>query len=273
MTPFNESLPYLTSEFILVTELDIIFLVLIGLIFWAVNKTIGFQLFFLLAFSVTISNIIQLFFPGVIIGSTWVPLTHLPVQAVMTFFAFFIPLTRNKLELSASVAPILAFSITFLFFTNASVFSIVGAIIIGGFIVYAFYRSFDWIGSMPDRYVMVFSIILPVFLAAVIYPNTQALLHTGYLLGAGVGISLEFIKVRMSIPSATLRKRLTASAFGLFGIALFKIFAPFFFSWLPLPLFTMGVIIGLWITFIVPLLLVVTKFYKQEGVTQILESR
>ncbi|WP_026689300.1 hypothetical protein [Alteribacter aurantiacus] len=273
MTGLNESLPYLSSEFTLVTELDIIFLVLIGLIFWAINKTIGFQLFFLLSFSVTISHIIQLFFPGLIIGNNWVPLTHLPVQAVMTFFSFFIPLTRNRLELVACVAPILAFSITFLFFTQSSVFSIVGAILIGGFIVYGFYRSFDWIGAMPDRYIMAFAIILPVFLVALIYPNTQALLHTGYLLGAGVGISLEFIKVRMSIPSASFRSRITGCGIGLVGIALVKIFSPILFSWMPLPLFTMGLIIGLWITLIVPTLLVLTKLYQQDGIADVIKNR
>ncbi len=241
-----------------------VFLVLIGLTFWAINKTIGFQLLFLLSFSVIIAHIIRLFLPVVYIGDNLVPLTHPPIQAVMTFFAFFIPLARSRLELIATLAPIFAFSLTFLLFTNTPVFSIVSAIVIGGFIVYGFYRSFDWIESMPDRYLMLFSIVLPIFLAAIIYPNTSYLLHAGYLLGAGTGVSCEFIKVRMNIPSS-LSRRLIAALIGLSGIALLKVFAP-------LPLFGNGIAIGLWITLIVPLLLVMFNIYSQEGKGTLIDS-
>ncbi|PYZ98594.1 hypothetical protein CR205_08430 [Alteribacter lacisalsi] len=272
MTSFNDSLYYFTADFIPSAQIDLIFLIIIALIFWTWNKTTGFQLLFLLSLSVSIAHIIQLFLPAIYVGQEQLPLTHTTVQAVTTFFAFFIPLAKNRLELAAVLGPVMAVSVTFLLFTGVPVFSLVGAIIIGGFIVYGFYRSFDWIGAMPDRYVMAFAIVLPAFLAGIIYPHTAYLLHAGYLLGAGIGVSLEFVKVRMNVSAAGFSKRLPAAAAGLAGIAALNIFAPFLFSPLPLPLLAQGIATGLWITIVLPILLVSLKIYEQEGKGKIISS-
>ncbi|TMW73766.1 hypothetical protein [Alteribacter natronophilus] len=273
MTTLDEPLYYFTADLITLDQLDLIFLVLIALIFWTYDKTKGFQLFFLLSLSVSLAHIILLFLPGIFVGQEQLPITHTPVQAVMTFSAFFIPLARNRVELAATLAPVFAISITFLLFTDVPVFSLIGAIGIGGFIVYGFYRSFEWIGGMPDRYVMAFAIVFPAFLTAVIYPYTSYLLHTGYLLGAGIGVSLEFVKVRTSIKKAGFLQRLAAAAAGLAGISAAHIFSPVLFSPFPLPALAQGIALGLWITLIFPLLLVLTGIYDQDGRAEIVEPR
>ncbi|WP_078597087.1 hypothetical protein [Evansella clarkii] len=242
----------------------IVFLIFMGGIFWSVNKATGFQVLFLTVFSMSIAHIITLHIPYFHAGDELLPFTHPNIQAVTTFFAFFIPLARNKTDVVLCMIPPALFSIMLLILTDTTAFSIAGGVLIGGFIVYTFYRSLDWIGGMPELYLIIFSILLPLFLAAILYPVNELLIYPGILLGTGIGVTLESIKIKMDISRNSPRKRFIAFFIGSAGILLFYGTDLLFNAWVPLPEMTLGIALGLWITILVPVLLILLKVYKPQ---------
>lgn len=240
------------------------FLILTGLVYWTVSKRIGFQILYLTILSLSFGFIITMYFPFLRTDDQLLPLTHPHIQASMTLFSFFIPLVRRKIEVILCLLPPLIISLSYFFFQGSPVFSIVGGILIGGFISYMFYRSLDWMGAMPEPYLFTFAIILPVFIGGLIYPYTSFLLLPGILLGAGIGVTMEQFKVQMSLPTQTMSKLLSMllGSFGMIMGYLIFIVSPISFPFLFL---VAGTVAGLWVTFLVPALLISTKIYTQQG--------
>jgi hypothetical protein len=240
------------------------FLILAGIIYWTISKRIGFQVLYLTILSLSLGFIITLYFPFLRTEDELLPLTHPHIQASMTLFSFFIPLVRRRTEVFICLLPPLIISLSYLFFQGTPIFSVIGGILIGGFISYTFYRSLDWMGAMPEPYLFTFAIILPVFIGGLIYPYTSFFLLPGILLGSGIGVTMEQFKIRMSLSSQHMSK-LLSMLLGVFGIImgyLIFIISPISFPFLFL---VVGTIAGLWVTFFVPALLVLTKINKQQG--------
>ncbi|SDY55837.1 hypothetical protein SAMN05421736_102264 [Evansella caseinilytica] len=240
-------------------------LILIGGIYWTVNKKFGFQALYLTTFSLSISCIIMLYVPLIYISAEPVPLTHINVQTIMTFFTFFIPLARNRTEAVLCLFPPTVISVVHLLFFETPVFSVVGGIVIGGFIIYAFYHTLDWIGGMPEPYILTFSIILPLFIAAIIYPAEELLLYPGILLGVGVGSTLESFKVRFDVQRQSFLRKLIGFIIGAAGLAVIYGIDRFVEPIFPFPEITTGVIAGLWMTFISPVVFIFLKIYYKHS--------
>ncbi|MBU9724180.1 MULTISPECIES: hypothetical protein [Bacillaceae] len=255
---------YIPTEWVI-----LLFLIGVGTIYWAINKKIGFQVLYLTLFSMSVAQIITLHFPYLYTNDELLPFTHPQVQIMMTFFSFFIPLCRTRKAIILCLLPPLLTSVLFIAFGAVPLFSIVGAILIGGFIIYTFYRTLDWIGSMPEPYIIIFAIILPVFLAAIIHPTEKLLIYPGILLGAGIGYTLESFKVRMKIPKPPHIRGLLASIIGISGIIVLYGIDRLVYQWVPTTEITIGLVLGLWITLIVPILITAVKLYKTEGHSRI----
>lgn len=256
--------PYLTagiwSEWLLVS-----FLILTGVIYWIVSKRMGFQILFLTVLSLSFGIIITMYFPYLYTDDRQLPLTHPHIQASMTLFSIFIPLVKKRTEVVLCLVPPLMISISYLFFQQTPVFSIVGGILIGGFISYMYYRSLDWMGAMPEPYLFAFAIIIPLFIAGLIYPASDFLVLPGILLGAGTGVTLEQFKVRAWVGSSNVTAKLLSLSLGIFGLVMGYMLFSYISLELPLSYMGAGLAAGLWITFFVPLLLLSTKLYEQQG--------
>ncbi|WP_096188455.1 hypothetical protein [Evansella halocellulosilytica] len=255
--------------FIPVDVLMFIFLIILSYVYWNVSKRVGFQLLYLTLFSIVIAHIITLYFPYLYTNEEHIPLTVISVQATMTFFAFFMPLAKNRSQLVLTIGLPLSFSLFLLLMTEVAVFSIIGGIFIGGFIIYTFYRTLDWIGSMPEPYLFAFSMILPLFLAAIIYPRMDYLLYPGILLGSGIGVTLEIFKVRLNNENNHVAKRLVGLLIGIGGLVIFYGIDQLVFPLLPFPELTKGIVVGLWITLLVPGLLIMLKLYGRKGKSRV----
>ncbi|WP_280768405.1 hypothetical protein [Salipaludibacillus daqingensis] len=257
---YHSSLTYsIWSEWLLLS-----FLILAGMVYWTISKRIGFQILYLTTLSLSFGFIITMYFPFLYAEDQHLPLTHPHIQASMTLFSFFIPLVRRRIEVLLCLFPPFVISLSYLFLQESSVFSVVGGILIGGFISYMFYRSLDWMGSMPEPYLFAFAIILPVFIGGLIYPNTSFLLLPGLLLGAGIGVTFEQYKIRMSVSHSNISKLLSLilGTSGMIMGYLIFIVSPISFPFLFL---IVGILGGIWITFFVPTLLILTKIYEQQG--------
>jgi len=240
------------------------FLILAGMIYWTISKRLGFQILYLTILSLSFGYIITMYFPYLLTEDELLPLTHPHIQASMTLFSFFIPLVRRRIEVILCLLPPLIISLSYLFFQGTPVFSVIGGILIGGFISYMFYRSLDWMGAMPEPYLFTFAIILPVFISGLIYPLTTFLLLPGILLGAGIGVTMEQFKIRMSLSTNTTAKLLSI-LLGAFGMIIgYLIFIVSGISF-PFLFLIVGTITGLWVTFFVPALLVLAKIYNKQG--------
>ncbi|UCZ54591.1 hypothetical protein LGQ02_07515 [Bacillus shivajii] len=260
-TAFNSIVP--------VDWLLFIFLLFMSFLYWNISKRIAFQLLYLTTLSIIVANIITLYFPFLYTDEALIPITASSVQAMMTFFAFFIPLARNRKEVGLFLLPPAVFSFLLLILTDIAVFTIVGGLLIGGFIIYSFYRTLDWIGGMPEPYLFIFSMVLPLFLAGIIFPNNEYMFYPGILLGSGIGVSLEIFKVRLQTENTTIPKRAIGLIIGFAGLAIFYGVDRILQPWLPLPELTKGIIIGLWITLFVPVVLIFFKLYERQGKSRV----
>lgn len=240
-------------------------LIIAGTIYWGLNKRAGFQLLYLTIVSLSIGYMIIIHFPYLYLSNEMVSVTHPQVQATVTLFAFLLPLCKRKLEIASCIAAPLIISIIFLFIHDMSAFTISGGILIGGFITYTFYRSLEWLGSMPDSYLFTFAIALPFFLSLLMYPEGYFLLLPGLLFGIGIGASLEQYKVRIDIEATARTPKIIAFIIGSIGIIFNEAALRPVFSTIPAGDLITGIFTGLWITLIIPFLMITANLYEQQG--------
>ncbi|MCR6096685.1 hypothetical protein HXA31_05225 [Salipaludibacillus agaradhaerens] len=256
--------PYLTqnywSEWLLVS-----FLLLTGVIYWTMSKRLGFQVIYLTLLSLSFGFIITMYFPYLYTEDELLPLTHPHIQAAVTLFTFFIPLVKRRIEIGLCLAPPVLISVCYLFLQNTPVFSIVGGIMIGGFISYMYYRSLDWMGAMPEPYLFSFAIILPLFIAALIFSVSSFLILPGILLGLGTGATIEQFKVRVLIRKANMTAKLLSLLLGSTGLIIGYLLFTFSGFDSAFSYALVGIVTGLWISLLVPGLMRVTKLYDNQG--------
>lgn len=240
-------------------------LVIVSSVLWTKHKRLGFNILYLTILSLTIGYIVLLNVPYLYTEEGLIPVTHPQLQAVMTLTGFVIPLILRKSFVLLSLLPVILISTVYLLFYDIPLFSIIGGLFIGGFISYAYFRSQDWMGSMPESYLLMFAVTLPIAALFFIFPETPIVYLPGVMLGAGVGIGIETLKVRMSLSSSTFKNKIICLIMGVFGLFLGYLLYSLQLFDSPILSLGLGLLTGLWITLIVPFLAVTLGFYGREG--------
>ncbi|RSL30961.1 hypothetical protein D7Z54_23655 [Salibacterium salarium] len=239
---------------------DWLFLLVIAILYWTVDKHIGMKLLVIVTLSVYVHGLIRYTFSPLPAGSTFTfTFPAREVQAATSFLGFLIPeVSKKRFTLFSSGVIFLIAGITLVHGAH-SLHDVIMAVMIGGFIVYAVYRSMDWIGSVPEPYIFSFSLVLPSSLLLLFPEGAQ---YAGFLLGGGIGYSFEKIKTRVSLSSHMQNKIITA-VIGLAGLLIIA----YAQTWLPsttLFHFIHASLLGVWITFIHPLLSIRLGLNQQE---------
>ncbi|PRO66700.1 hypothetical protein [Alkalicoccus urumqiensis] len=224
-----------------------------GVVIWSLHKRAGVELLYLTVLSLALSYILLMYVPPfeMTMGEA-VAVTHPHIQATITLSAFLFPLCSKKWELAGCIFLPTAIAVSYLLLFQVPVFTIVGAVLIGGFLSYIYYHSLEWLGAMPDTYILAFAVILPIFTAVLIYPENYFLFLPGLLLGTGVGAAMEQYKVRMRLDAEGRRVRLWTGILGVSGIILLFMGVRPVIEQLPGGEGFSGFLTGLWITFLVP---------------------
>lgn len=244
------------QEIISVFTNEWFYLTTIALLYWTVDKHISFKLFIVL----TLTLYIHAFIYHLIAEHSFPFLPAEPVQLATAFWGYFIAEVSNrKFTLFACVMIFLVSLVTLLhgFYTLQHV---IIAMLLGVFIIYAVYRTRDWMNSAPESLVFSCSLVLP---SALLLLFPEGAVACGLLLGGGVGYSVETIKNRMVYPHQ-LMKRVIAGVIGFIGLFLLI----YLHTWLfhsVLTTFLHSALVGLWITLIYPLLMIYFGWYKQDG--------
>ncbi|MDE5412264.1 phosphatase PAP2 family protein [Alkalihalobacterium chitinilyticum] len=243
---------------------EYIYFIFIPIIYWAIHKQTGFQLLSLFLFSMYVNSFIKDVFmierPEVTPLDNGYSFPSAHTQAATTFWGYLIPAVTKQWFTIFACLMIALVAFSQLYSGAHWPFDVLGAIIIGAFLVYASYRSLDWTGGMPERIKLSLWVIIPVALF-VLSPD-QAL-FSGVLLGAGIGYHLEQTKNRMDI-KVTFIRRVIAIIIGLMGIISLQTIGLYLPDQVVIE-FIYAIGIGLWITYIAPILFVSLKIYGQQG--------
>ncbi|SFE30743.1 phosphatase PAP2 family protein [Alteribacillus iranensis] len=237
-------------------------LAILALIFWVVDKHIGFRMLVVFALTLYVHGLIAF---------TLAPDTsslsqqgfNFPagsVQITTAVWGYLVPEIRDRRFTLIAIGVILLTSFLSYYYTGHSLQDIAAALFIGLFILYVVYRSLDWIGSVPEPIIFSFSLVLPSAML-LIYPEGAP--HAGLLLGVGAGHSMEQLKVRM----ITAEKEIKRAFSGLLGVV-GLLFIIYIGGLLPETLvihFLYTGFLGLWITILQPLLASKMGLCEQEG--------
>ncbi|SDH34766.1 hypothetical protein [Alteribacillus bidgolensis] len=244
---------------------DWFYLTIIALVFWTIDKNIGFNLLVIFSISVYINGFLQFTIPSaetseLSSGSFEFIFPPKEVQLASAFWGFLIPEISDRRYTALACSIIFFTSFVSLLYGERSIQDIIVAILLGIFVVYIVYRSMDWIGSVPEPIIFSFSLVLPSSLL-LLFPEGAH--YAGLLLGGGVGYSFELIKNRM-IFSKHLWKKAAAAATGLVGLLLI-VYLESLLSQTTLLQFLHTAFIGLWITLLLPMLSIKLGLHEQAG--------
>lgn len=250
----HPALDFFTSLFLTISNHHVYYVVL-PLIFWCINKQLGFILLYLHASSMYLFHLLKSFF------SLNLALSSYPYTLTATTFWGYL-LVHVQKRLFTIIAAFLMLLIAFchLYVSAHWPTDIVGAAIISLFLIFLTVRTFDWFGSLSDIMKLVLCVLMPLFLLAISPEQAQ---HAGFLLGAGIGYYLEQIKNRMEI-SPALAKKTLAYIVGMLGVIAISSLK----NYLPVSLFTDFLIeasVGVWITYVAPMLFIRLSLYRQLG--------
>ncbi|MFZ4452125.1 hypothetical protein [Salibacterium aidingense] len=240
---------------------DWFFLIVIAVVYWTIDKNTGLKLLIVVALSVYFHGLIkQTFSPVPSAGSTSFTFPAREVQLATSFWGFLIPeISKRRFTLLACVIIALIAVMTFLN-SSHSFQDIIMAVLVGAFVVFAVYRSMDWIGSVPEPFLFSFSLVLPSSLL-LLFPEGGP--YAGLLLGAGAGYSLEKLKCRMVV-STKIKNKVITAAVGLIGLVLIALSQNLLPSTILL-YFLHAALLGFWITLVTPFLSVKLKLNDQKG--------
>lgn len=240
-----------------------IYFVIIPLIFWCVHKQIGFTLLYLQVGSLYLNEVLKDLVmlerpPNSSESGYSFPSGH--TQAAATFWGFLAVNVKKRIFTILSLLLVLLIGLSRIYIGAHWYIDIIGAIIISLFLIFMTVRTLDWFGAMPDLIKLLVAIFLPLALLAFSIESTWT---CGLLLGAGVGYLLEQIKNRMEISSSFSKKAFAfiVGMLGVFAITSMEDLLP----QSSIVEFILAIGLGLWITFIAPLLFVSLSIYKRKG--------
>lgn len=255
----------LSTVFISIPNWLLIFtLSILGGIIWCFEKRIGFQLLYLTFFSFCIAMVALLFFPPITLNNEQLPFQiepFLQMIAVVSFYYIYGNTSKARLFVYF-LLPFIAGSLFYLIFP-LHILTVINSILVGGFIIFTFRRSQDWLGGLPEPLLFSFTILLPIFFAILFYPTNEGILYSGILLGSGLGFLLELLKIRFTYVSLTFLKRILVFLIGALGLILIFLVESLI-NIHPLSTFLFGFLIGAWICFFVPALFVSLKIYSVQ---------
>lgn len=239
------------------------YFLVIPFIYWCVHKQIGFALLYLQVSSMYINEVLK---ETIMLERPFYskengfsfPSGH--TQAATTFWGYLIPIVSKRIFTIIAIMMIVIVSFSRLYVGAHWPIDVIGAIFIATFLIYMTLRTFDWIGSMPDFIKLILSIGLPI--AFLIFSPENAW-YSGFLLGAGIGYLLEQIKNRMEI-SRHVSKKLLAYFIGMLGVFAIVSMEKMLPNSFIFELLLSGGL-GLWITYIAPILFVNLSIYERKG--------
>lgn len=239
------------------------YFIILPIIYWGIHKRIGFHFLYVLIFSMYINELLKSMFminrPTLTDGQSDYSFPSGHVQAATTFWGFLIPIISRRWFTLLACLILLFVALERLHSGAHWPIDVIGAFVIGLFLVFASFRSLEWIGAIPDRIKLLLTIALPV--ALFILAPKEAF-YTGLLLGSGIGFLLEQWKNRMVI-SKQLSHKILACLIGLVGLMILQAGS------ILLPnqsIFVLlhAVVMGLWITYFAPMLFVRLNIYAHE---------
>ncbi|OLO42858.1 hypothetical protein BTR23_02335 [Alkalihalophilus pseudofirmus] len=253
------------NSFIHLISHEYVYFIAIPIIYWAIHKQTGFQLLSLFLFSMYVNNFIKDIFMverpnGALQLNDGYSFPSGHTQAATTFWGYLIPSVSKQWFTILSCFIVASVAFTRLYTGAHWPFDILGAIVIGSFLIYASYRSLDWAGGMPERIKISLWLIVP-FALFILSPE-QAF-FSGLLLGSGLGYHLEQTKNRMDIKVSLLKKAI-AILIGIMGIVAIQTIDMFLPNQVFIE-FIHAIGLGLWITYIAPMLFVSLRIYQQQG--------
>ncbi|MGY4690255.1 hypothetical protein [Salibacterium sp. K-3] len=225
-----------------------IFVMMAALLYWTVDKPAGGKLLIVLALSIYFHGLVKHMFlplPDGENGGFTFPSKE--VQLAVSFWGYLIPEMSDRRFTLFSFGIILFTVMMTVLYTPHTYEDILMGGLLGMFIVYAVYRSMDWINSMPEPYLFSFSLVLPSSFL-LLFPDGAP--YAGLLLGSGAGYSVERLKCRMVVTSVMYKKIavIVIGSAGLFLIASAQVLLPS----ASVLLFLHAAGAGLWITLILP---------------------
>lgn len=241
----------------------LLFLILMNAFIWTTHKRLGFQIFYVTLLSLTIAFVLVMQLPYIYTRSDTILITNPLTQSITTFFLLFIPLVKNRVQLIICVLIPLGTGV-YLLLQDISLISLLNALLIGAFIVYAYYRSLDWLSGVPESYLISLAVLLPVFLGGILYPNFSFMFLPGLMLGIGVGIMMELLKIQVDISKLTFYQRIATIFIGSTGILLLIFFNDLIGNITVFDNLIFGCLLGIWMTLIVPMLLVAINIYPKK---------
>ncbi|SDH50579.1 hypothetical protein SAMN05192534_106130 [Alteribacillus persepolensis] len=241
---------------------DWFFLLLIALVFWSVDKHLSIKLLIIFALSTYTNHFLHHTIPTPSSDAVSSVLPPKDVQIATAFWGFLIPEISDKRYTLLACLLIAALSFTEMQYGGYSVQDVIVAILLGSFFVYLIYRS-DWISSVPQPIIFSFTMVIP---SALLLLFPEGAYYAGLLLGGGIGYNMELIKNRMQFATVMWKRGITCiiGISGLFVIAYLNIF----FAPTTLFSFVHAILIGLWLTLLLPILSVKTGLYRQSHVTK-----
>lgn len=245
-------------------------LALFGGIYWCYEKTSSFQILFLSLISLCVGTVATQFFPSLIINDELVPFATLPLlQFVSVISFYYIYGSENKERFFIYFLIPIFLGIIFVIFQYIHILTMMNSIIIGGFVVFTFRRSEEWLGGMPEPLLLTIAFAIPFFFAIMLYPHETGLFYSGMILGTSVGTIYELSKLRFTYRSIRLREKMIALLLGNFGLLLIASLQKLI-NFLPLGTIIHGALIGIWIYYIVPYILISFNIYRTEATGSIL---
>lgn len=263
LTALDHPILNLISKCLSLISHENFYFILIPLIYWCIHKEIGFLLLYLLVGSMYINNFLKDLIkierpPQASVEGYSFPSGH--TQAATAFWGMLITIVSKHWFTFISIILILLIGLNRLYVGAHWPIDLVGAIAIGIFLIYLANRSLDWIGSMPEGILLLIIIGLPLALFLLSPGNANS---AGMLLGAGFGYYLEKIKNRMEISPYKMKKVL-AFIIGFMGIIAIQSIQEFLPDHVLIEFFV-AIGLGLWVTYIAPMLFVSLSIYKRKG--------
>lgn len=243
----------------ILTSVNVYFF-LILIITFSLNRQAGLQLFLLVTFSLYLSYLsAQLHFLEQTSEDTFIlmPLININILVVSVFFFYLIPVVAKKAFTFMGVLFISLASIVYWNYYEFATWDLVFTVTLGLFIVYTFYRSLDWIGSLPEKLklMLIFFVSLCLILLSV---------ESGYLVGFMFSLMFAMHLEQLKIGSKLIRSFSKSFTAFVIGATVYYLLQYIFYSFVNAPFshLVQGVIVGFWLGYFAPFLFVKWRLYE-----------
>lgn len=238
-----------------------LYFLLILMIAFSFNRTAGLQLLLLVAFSVYLSNFLEHFYfleQSSHSNFNLMPHIHSHLLVLSVFFLYLIPAVSKRLFTIVSLLFIFLNIVIHIYHFNHVPWDIVLTVVLALFIVFTFYRSLDWVGAIPEQLKLMLIFLIPLCLFLLSIENAYVV---GLMFSIMFGMHLEQLKLGSMI-SNSLSKKAIAFLIGIIGYSLIQLIF-FYINHVPSTLLIKGIIVGFWLAFFAPIILIKLHVYER----------